>query len=188
MATAPKWTLLTECWVPNEPITKGSVKGVGKGKVVRWDTKDDGTSRSATWAAKVRKVVQEDRQYRGLTLPWAGSVAVRAVFWTEAPKADLDKLIRNVLDALSGVVYVDDNQVTMLEPVGKIAISGKGDPPLRRPGLALQVWGLSAGAVSYAEKLGDDWRREILDREIQARQQYQRERLGLWPVVDETSQ
>jgi Holliday junction resolvase RusA-like endonuclease len=55
---------------------------------------------------------------------WEGPIGIRISFGIKAPlntkhgypkSPDLDKLIRGVLDALTGVCYVDDSQVTFIE-------------------------------------------------------------------------
>lgn len=73
---------------------------------------------SISWAAR------EELSSVGIREPWVGAVSVAATFWLPRPtsvsikrrpepvvKPDLDKLIRAVLDALSGLVYRDDAQV-----------------------------------------------------------------------------
>jgi Holliday junction resolvase RusA-like endonuclease len=84
--------------------------------------------------------------------PVKGPVAVTMTFWfnrmdylgpmaeeSEEPIAqyigDTDKLVRNVLDALTDAsVYVDDRQVTQVVAVKAWA------PPLTKPGVAIVVW------------------------------------------------
>jgi Holliday junction resolvase RusA-like endonuclease len=84
--------------------------------------------------------------------PMAGPVAVTMTFWfdrasylgpmaqeSEEPIAqyigDTDKLVRNVLDALTDAsVYVDDRQVTQVVAVKAWA------PPLTKAGVAIVVW------------------------------------------------
>ena len=46
----------------------------------------------------------------------AGCVAVRLVFWRASKrKADLDNLVKTVLDALNQVAWEDDDQIDLLE-------------------------------------------------------------------------
>lgn len=55
--------------------------------------------------------------------PHPGTMAVRLVFTIEQPKkttrtqpqGDIDKLVRAAFDAMTGVVYVDDDQVIRVE-------------------------------------------------------------------------
>ena len=77
---------------------------------------------------------------RGVQLELAGGVHVTADFYLPRPKAlaksyqgphlkkpDLDKLQRAVLDALTGVLYADDNQVAKLD--GEKKYASLGDEP-----------------------------------------------------------
>lgn len=124
---------MIEVWVPGLPRTKGSVRAQGRGgRIVRSDTDPAGRSESERWARLIAASVPA----AGLV----GPVTVRLDFWlpvadvTAAGSGDVDKLARNVLDALTRAgAYGDDVQVKRLE-VDKW--------PARapyRPGLLLQV-------------------------------------------------
>lgn len=54
-----------------------------------------------------------------------------------AKRPDLDKLVRAVLDAMTGVVFADDAQVIALHAVKLYA--GDEDPALDRPGAVIEV-------------------------------------------------
>lgn len=66
----------------------------------------------------------------------AGPVLVRLRFWLPRPKSlpkrvvehvtkpDLDKLVRAVFDALTGVVWVDDNQVVRVDARKRYEVAG----------------------------------------------------------------
>lgn len=43
----------------------------------------------------------------------------------QAARPDLDKLLRAILDALTGVAYVDDGQVSVIRAVKRLALSGE---------------------------------------------------------------
>lgn len=46
---------------------------------------------------------------------WEGPVSVVAAFYGTRPNADIDNLLKSVLDAIQGVVIVDDKQVHYVE-------------------------------------------------------------------------
>ena len=156
--------ILTDVWVPGLPKTKGSLTFRGNGYV------EENVKGSARWRVLVAERVRADRRRRGLTSPSAGPVAVRALFWlppaaSPAPfetyaavhtrSGDVDKLARNVLDALganaavaakNGGAYVDDVQVVDLRAV-KMLAGGLVLPP----GLALTVWELTPALLAQDE-------------------------------------
>ena len=67
------------------------------------------------------QVAWEAREAMDGSPPLTGAVCVEVVFWLARPKSvkrlsptvkpDVDKLLRGVLDALTGVAFVDDAQV-----------------------------------------------------------------------------
>jgi Holliday junction resolvase RusA-like endonuclease len=145
--------ILTECWIPGLPKTKGSLNFIGE-RYVKENVKG-----STRWRVLVADAVRRDRKRRALSEPAYGPVAVRALFWLPAPRnpnrdfgapvhagaGDVDKLARNVLDALAddakvasknGGAFVNDNQVCDLLAVKFLAT------PSAPPGLALTVWTL----------------------------------------------
>jgi crossover junction endodeoxyribonuclease RusA len=100
-------------FIPGNPIPQGSMKIIGK-RMIHTRQKD-----LYAW----RQAVGEAAQGAGVT-PLTGSVTVDAWFYVERKKSvkrdepnvrpDLDKLTRAILDALTGVAYVDDAQVTRI--------------------------------------------------------------------------
>jgi crossover junction endodeoxyribonuclease RusA len=100
-------------FIPGNPIPQGSMKIIGK-RMIHTRQKD-----LYAW----RQAVGEAAQGAGIT-PLTGSVTVDAWFYIERKKSvkrdepnvrpDLDKLTRAILDALTGVAYVDDAQVTRI--------------------------------------------------------------------------
>ena len=100
-------------FIPGNPIPQGSMKIIGK-RMIHTRQKD-----LYAW----RQAVGEAAQGAGIT-PLTGSVTVDAWFYVERKKSvkrdepnvrpDLDKLTRAILDALTGVAYVDDAQVTRI--------------------------------------------------------------------------
>jgi crossover junction endodeoxyribonuclease RusA len=100
-------------FIPGTPIPQGSMKIIGK-RMIHTRQRD-----LYAW----RQAVGEAAQGAGIT-PLTGSVTVDAWFYMERKKSvtryepnvrpDLDKLTRAILDALTGVAYVDDAQVTRI--------------------------------------------------------------------------
>jgi Holliday junction resolvase RusA-like endonuclease len=46
---------------------------------------------------------------------WQGPVSVTVAFYGARPNADIDNLLKSVLDAIQGVIIVDDRQVEYVE-------------------------------------------------------------------------
>jgi hypothetical protein len=159
--------LLTEVWVPGLPKTKGSLNFVGDRYV------EESVKGSARWRVLVADAVRRDRhrRFHGEQRPSDQPVSVRAVFWLPPPAAstrspiadvaratgapvhagsgDVDKLARNVLDALganaavaakNGGAYLDDVQVVTL---GVLKV--------------MTAPGLSPGMLLRVDELGVEW-------------------------------
>lgn len=123
--------------VPGRPVPQGSVRAFargGKAMVVQGGSKES-RERLATWRSDVRAVAQEAMKN---SPPFRGAISMQVVFSFRRPNAhygtgrnaerikdsapidhlrqpDLDKLNRALLDALTGIVYVDDSQVITLD-------------------------------------------------------------------------
>jgi len=105
-------------WVPGIPIAKGSMKAVGRkgGKVhlINDNKKTKPWQKEIAWAAMACSFKGEP----DAECAWAVFVdfyferteSSKRKFPTTKP--DGDKLLRTVFDALTGVVYADDSQVT----------------------------------------------------------------------------
>jgi len=128
--------IITEVWVPGNPRTKGSLTAKGG------YAKD--TVQSSRWRALMAEQVRRDiaqritsAQLTGVAAPYEGAVDVELVAFLAVPSAasvaetpaiwhnagDVDKLARNVLDAIAadarsaimnGGAIVNDNQVIRL--------------------------------------------------------------------------
>lgn len=114
-----------ELWVPGRPITQGS-KDVIPLKNGRFAVRESGGDRHKLWRHAVNDEVR--RHWEGP--PVAGPVGLVLTFHVAQPQkltkarlaegpigarsGDVDKLARSVLDALDGVVYLDDAQVRFL--------------------------------------------------------------------------
>lgn len=139
MTSATADGVLADVWVPGSPKTKGSLTR-GRGGGMR-----ESVLGSTTWRLLVAERVRGWRKVHGLTVPYDGPVVVSAFFCLTADPiakgaGDLDKLVRNVLDACAadakrkaanGGAYVNDNQVVSLQ-------ASKSGPVLAC-GLRLQI-------------------------------------------------
>lgn len=122
------------------PQTKGSAKGfVGRskktGKLRAFITNDN--TKNKGWAETVSGEAQLARRVHHLAAPFAGAIRLELEFYVKKPKSypktkelpaikkpDLDKMIRSVKDALTGIFYLDDSQV-----VEESASKHYGDSP-----------------------------------------------------------
>lgn len=154
--TSAIWpTLLLDVFVPGAPKTKGSMDFQPTGARCTCSPRCRGrlpggravqnVAGSTEWAQLVAYAVRADIARRGLVAE-AGAVTVALVFGLPvadviaARSGDVDKLIRNVLDALkTGGAYVDDVQVVRVL-ADKVAVG-----PMGRKGVHIRVW---AGRVS----------------------------------------
>ena len=154
--------ILTQTWVPGHPKTKGSLTAKGGYAT--------DTPASKRWRALMAERVRADIARRGAhedVYPYAGPVLVAAYFWIDPPgtsytrdtgagtaatwhgAGDVDKLARNLLDALAadarsaimnGGAIMNDNQVINLN-VWKFAVDRSAG---RAPGVWLSVATLPA--------------------------------------------
>jgi Holliday junction resolvase RusA-like endonuclease len=104
-------------WVPGKPQPQGSKKGfIINNKVVLVES----SKGLKPWRDKIRIVAQHSPELQEFT----GAVHVSLSFYFKKPasnkklahtqKPDVDKLIRGCLDALTGVTFKDDSQVTSI--------------------------------------------------------------------------
>lgn len=115
------WRDLPVVTVVGTPRPKGSLSPVGRGRMVDRPVSREWRSRCATRVADVWS-------HAGLTcdavgvfavscrfvMPQTGGVRVAGAPCVHPRYGDSDKLSRNVLDAMTGVVYADDRQVASL--------------------------------------------------------------------------
>lgn len=120
--------------VDGKPEPKGSARAVksrSTGKAVLLMGGDARSGRRLkSWATKVAWAAKA--VWRGE--PARGAVEIGIQFWMPGKSCrppDLDKLQRAVLDALTGIVYVDDAQVVEIE-------AGKAGPSTA-PGALIRV-------------------------------------------------
>lgn len=120
---------MTTFRVYGEPVPQGSLKVI-HGRVMHINGK-----KLREWRGKIQAAALQNGQSI-----LDGPVTVNCVFYVRRPKTvtrnepsvrpDLDKLIRAVLDALTGVAFVDDSQVVEIH-----ASKHYGEP-----GMVLGVW------------------------------------------------
>lgn len=147
-----------EAWVPGSPKTKGSMRVVNNRRGVLTESVAGSTRWRQLVAYSVAGEIRVARALRGdipPTWPLTGPVFVELAFSvpaipTAARAGDLDKLARNVLDALSACsrrcgsdcrnhagLYLDDVQVVAMN-LSKVG-------PVAAPGLRISAWELGSG-------------------------------------------
>jgi hypothetical protein len=168
--------IITEVWVPGNPRTKGSLTAKGG------YAKD--TVQSSRWRALMAEQVRRDIERRNAThpgydppmRPYQGAVDVELVAFLAVPSTvndsievpaiwhnagDVDKLARNVLDAIAadaksaimnGGAIVNDNQVVRLVAEKYAAAPGE-------QGLWLRVETVDSGALRFRQRRADVIRR-----------------------------
>lgn len=116
---------VVEFWVYGIPQTKGSAKAFMR-PGMRYPVVTNDNAKNKGWAATVAEAAQEAKKLHGCGII-GGAVKLQLMFYLPRPKSlpkrvihatkrpDLDKMIRSVKDALTGVFYLDDAQVTNLQ-------------------------------------------------------------------------
>jgi hypothetical protein len=142
--------IIVDVWVPGAAKTKGSMVARPNGSM------KESVIGSSQWRALMAQAVRDDiaRRCLGRTGPYPGAVSVTVVAYLAMPSTvsrslfarpgifpiweragDLDKLVRNVLDALgsksknskmNGGAIVDDNLVCRLDAWKHVAGDGPG--------------------------------------------------------------
>lgn len=132
---------MIEVWVPGHPKPKGSLEADGSMR--------QSVAGSEAWGRMIASVIPDD-QCRA-----QGPMRVDAAFWLEAPptrakrseiarfwaapvwsgtgNGDLDKLIRNALDAATGRAYANDVQVVEIHAWKWLCREGQ------KPGALLRI-------------------------------------------------
>lgn len=123
-AKAPSPTVAAIDWQPitvrveGVPVTQGSMRAIGKGRIIHEKEKElkawRGLIATALTAAGAQPVGTHTpiRLDVVFWLPRPASVTPKKRPLPSAKSADLDKAIRAVGDALSGVIIEDDSQIT----------------------------------------------------------------------------
>jgi len=112
---------MTFFYVSGVPVPQGSMKSVGKGRMVH--------SNHAALTAWRTAITQKAQATEVACIPKPNPVAIDVVFHLPRPKTvkrthptariDLDKLVRAVGDALTGVAFEDDGQITTMTATKK---------------------------------------------------------------------
>ncbi len=109
-------------FVPGKPVSKGNIRSFQvKGRTVYVD----GNKSLKSWEALARMIIREVMPKK----PWDGAIEVEATFYFQEPKGtpkcrkgklamtkkpDIEKIARALNDAMTGLIYVDDSQITCL--------------------------------------------------------------------------
>jgi crossover junction endodeoxyribonuclease RusA len=136
-------------FVPGRPAPQGSKRHVGRGIVVE-SSREVGPWRERVALAAHQAMVDVD----GRLPVVAGAVTVALTFVLPRPKStpkrrtppatkrpDVDKLARAILDAISGVIVVDDAQIVELHATKRLAELGEN------PGVNIRVSTALDGAM-----------------------------------------
>jgi len=120
-----------EFFVPGIPVPKGSARAFVNRYTGRASVVQTNAERLKPWASLISLKAQEAAAHPvdggcclhlDFVMPrpkshlnTKGEVRHRCIALDHLKKPDLDKLIRCVLDALTGVVYMDDSQVVLID-------------------------------------------------------------------------
>ena len=108
---------MIEMLVPGVAATKGSWVVMPNGRLRADNKAEKAWAKAVGWAAKAAMLAAGERA------PFSGPVRVeievsfprpRTTKFAVPPRRDVDKLARSILDALTGVAYEDDGQVSEL--------------------------------------------------------------------------
>ena len=117
---------MPELRILGRAATQGSVRAIIPKHGTRPIVLHDQPAKLKAWRNDVREVVQRALDAEG-TVAIGGALCIRVRFYLHPPKKmpkgriapevkpDLDKLIRSLLDALTGVLYIDDAQVVVID-------------------------------------------------------------------------
>lgn len=135
-----KWpAVLVDLWIPGVPRTKGSLTVVNSGSAGprgrRAHVED--SPESVRWRMFMVDMLRADQRKRNIDQPYPGAVVVTAIFYQRvedltrkvSESGDLDKLLRNLFDALSvnkdprkgAAVIGDDMQIVSIMADKEIA-------------------------------------------------------------------
>ena len=116
--------MILTIWVPGKPVPKGRPRLTRGGHAYT-------PAHTHQWESIVASAGRDVMDGRP---PLSGPVLLAALFYGARANADIDNLLKSVLDGLNGVVYEDDSQVQMLaawrmkgEPHGvKVTVQAEG--------------------------------------------------------------
>lgn len=127
---------MIELNVHGVPAPQGSKSAFVRGgrAVVTEGGSKAGRQSHATWRQAVATAARDWVEANGAPAPLNGPLSLTVKFWMPKPaslpkwrylpttKPDLDKLIRSVLDSLSGLIITDDARVVIIEACEEYAI------------------------------------------------------------------
>ena len=139
------------------PVPQGSKRALVHRSTGRAVVIEQGGARHRDWRADVKAAAAAAMRTDGPGPHWSyleGPVGVSICFTVPKPKSapktrrtwpdrrpDLDKLVRAVLDAITGEVIADDAQVVDLQAHKRYA---GDDDAMSRPGCGVMVWQVEA--------------------------------------------
>jgi len=133
------------------PVPQGSKRALVHRSTGRAVVIEQGGQRHKDWRADVKAAAAEAMYTASWPIPMEGPVGVSICFTVPKPKSapktrrtwpdkrpDLDKLVRTILDAITGEVIADDAQVVSLQAYK--AYPGEDYESLPQPGVVVEVW------------------------------------------------
>src|SRR5580658_8643816 len=144
------------------PVPQGSKRALVHRSTGRAVVIEQGGQRHKDWRQDVKAAAREAMIWDTLSVPFTGPVGVSICFTVPKPKSapktrrtwpdkrpDLDKLVRAILDAITGEVIADDAQVVQL-------LASKVYPGEDTPGDVVKGLGLdSPGAAIHVYQIED---------------------------------
>lgn len=119
----PGWIALFWFHVAGLAETKGSWRGIGRGRMRPDNPREESWAALVAWSAKAAMLraghVVDKRRY-----------SVEIDFVLPAPRGmrnrrDIDKMIRSVLDAMTKLVWIDDEQVDQIIASKRVGQTGQ---------------------------------------------------------------
>jgi Holliday junction resolvase RusA-like endonuclease len=133
------------------PVPQGSKRALVHRSTGRAVVIEQGGQRHKDWRQDVKAAAREAMIWDTVSVPFTGPVGVSICFTVPKPKSapktrrtwpdkrpDLDKLVRAILDAITGEVIADDAQVVYL--LARKLYPGDAGSLLDVPGVTAQVW------------------------------------------------
>lgn len=141
--------------VTGQPAPKGSARAVidrrtGKARLLASASRSNERAQTS-WAAQVGWAAKAAHR----AAPWTGAIGLEVTFFVARPKSvtralpevkpDGDKLLRATADALTGILFVDDGQVT--DWIARKRYATADDPV----GAWIEVWRVSETTTAGGE-------------------------------------
>lgn len=118
---------MTQVFIPGRPAPQGSKRHLGNGIMVESSKAVKPWRVDVAWAAREAFLSPMDGPVRlelGFVMPRPKSAPKKSTP-AAIKRPDLDKLVRAVMDAITGVVVVDDSQIVHLVATKRIAEIGE---------------------------------------------------------------